>query len=85
MIEQGPQFLDVKSYRRKRWVDAARLLPLFGAIGILTPLPFLFQGRDPSEPTNPLTLYLFGLWLGLIIAAFVLSHQLDRQDGEANG
>jgi len=86
MSEQGnPKFLDVKSYRRKRWIDAARILPLVGAIGILMPLPFLFLAADDAPPALPLAIYFFVFWLALILAAFVMSYRLPREDDVTDG
>jgi len=77
MKEQvSPQFLDRRSYRRKRLIDAARLLPLFGAALIFRPIPLLFI---PSEGgAVVLAVYLFVLWMTLIVSAFLLARRLGR-------
>lgn len=76
-------FLDIRSYRRKRLVDAAKLLPLLGAAALLFPFPFLFL--SPQEGAQggalALALFLFGVWLVLILAAYLLSRHL-RAPGE---
>lgn len=71
-------FLDVRSYRRKRLVDAAKLLPMLGAAALLFPIPFLFRAPDEGGPGGALSLalFLFGVWLALILAAFLLSRHL---------
>lgn len=76
--QPSPQFLDLKSYRRKRLIDAAKLLPVLGAVGFLFPLPFFFFGRAEQHPdgATPLAVYFFSAWLLLIIAALALSHAL---------
>ncbi len=77
MKEQvSPQFLDRRSYRRKRLIDAARLLPLFGAVLIFQPIPLLFIPSGGGAVT--LAVYLFVLWLVLIVSAFLLARRLGR-------
>ncbi len=75
-----PQFLDLKSYRRKRLIDAAKLLPILGAAALLFPLPFFFvdmTGGGPAKgDATVLAIYFFGAWLVLIVAALVLAHAL---------
>lgn len=74
MPQQAP-FLERKSYRQRRLVDAARLLPFAGAIGFLMPLIWpadLSAGADTARGG----LYLFVVWFLLIAAAFALSRRL---------
>ena len=68
-----PQFLDVQNYRRKRLVDAARLLPILGAIAVVFPAPYLFL---EESRTATVAIYLFLVWLALISAALFLSSRL---------
>jgi len=78
----GPQFLDLKSYRRKRLVDTAKLLPVLGAVLVLFPLPFLFVGPsgafDAGLGATALALYFFFVWLALILLGMVLVRVLGR-------
>jgi hypothetical protein len=71
-----PQFLDAQSYRRKRLMDAARMLPVLGALAVLFPLPFLFLGDSASRSGLAVALYLFCLWLALIAFALFLARRL---------
>lgn len=70
-----PLFLARRSYRRRRLMDAARLLPVLGVVLIL--LPGLWH---PAETVAPDTgrggLYLFAVWIGLILAAFLTARGL---------
>jgi len=75
----SPQFLDLKSYRRKRLVEAAKLLPVLGAICVLFPLPYLFLATTGTQSATPLAIYFFVVWIGLIGAAFVLARALGRR------
>lgn len=69
-------YLDVKSYRRKRLIDMARLLPIFGGILIVFPLPLLFVNDDLTTDATPMALYLFGVWIGLILLALIFARLL---------
>ncbi|MFQ5437771.1 MAG: hypothetical protein ACE5DK_02960 [Paracoccaceae bacterium] len=78
MNEQGaPHFLDVRTYRRKRLIDAARILPVLGAGALLFPLVFFFL--EPGDENMPVLIgiYLFAVWLVLIVLTFVLSRWLQ--------
>ncbi|MBM9595685.1 hypothetical protein [Roseitranquillus sediminis] len=76
-----PLFLARRGYRRRRIMDAARILPYFGLF--LFMLPVLRGGHASSIAVS--AIYLFGVWFGLILAAFVLSGRLKRIDPEDDG
>ena len=80
-----PIFLERRSYRRRRMMDAARVLPILGALLFL--LPLLWPRPDLAEPGVPASLafvYIFGLWAGLILVSALLSRSARRwQDEEA--
>lgn len=80
-----PLFLDRRRYRRTRLLDAARLLPVMGAALLLVPLLWSApgQGRPPSNAGA--LLYLFGIWAGLVVAAFVLSRLLRPGEEPEDG
>ncbi len=72
-----PLFLERQTYRRRRLADAARLLPVLGAILFL--LPVLWGPQEtPDADTAAGGVYVFAVWGGLIVAAFLLSRRLDR-------
>jgi hypothetical protein len=65
-------FLGRESYRRRRLIDAGRLLPFAGAFLILLPIlwePAATEGRD----TAPDGIFLFLVWAGLIAGAAILA------------
>ena len=64
-------FLGREIYRRRRILDAARLLPAFGTALLL--LPMLWT-RDHGTAAG--TVYTFIVWIVLIIAAAFLAHRL---------
>ena len=84
-----PLFLHRDTYRRRRVMDAARLLPLFGAALLMVPLLWA-SGHGTASGA----VYVFLAWFGLIGAAAVLSrrlsaplraHERTRRDAAAQG
>jgi len=78
MAERGrPLFLARRTYRRRRLIDTARLLPLFGAVLFLVPI--LWETAGEGGATARLAergLYLFAVWAGLVAAAAGLARAL---------
>jgi len=70
---RAPLFLERQGYRRRRLMDAARVLPVAGMVALL--LPVLWTG-DGQTSTASEALYMFGLWLALIVSALALSRPL---------
>jgi len=63
-------------------MDAARLLPLLGAL--LVVVPVLMRGGQAPAPllTADALIYFFAVWFGLVVASAVLSWLLAHGDGE---
>ena|SRR6056297_1631008 len=90
-----PLFVARQSYRRRRLIDAARALPVLGAL--LFALPILWSRPSlPEEARVGLAergLYIFAVWLLLVAAAALVSRPLFRggagdpggQGGDAPG
>lgn len=76
---RGPVFLERRSYRQRRLRDAARMLPLLGAVLWLLPLLFGMDGQSPK--TSEAMLYVFGVWVVMALAALGLSLRLDTEPG----
>ncbi len=78
-----PLFVAPDAYRRRRLRDAARMLPVLGAVLML--LPVLWGGGEGQPPRSTAIdgLYLFGIWGVLIVAARLMAPGLadDPQDG----
>ncbi len=73
-------FLERRGYRRRRLTDAARVLPVIGALLLLMPLLWsLAPGRVIGTAGGGI--YVFGVWAVLVIAAFVLSRRLPLSGG----
>ena len=69
-------FLARGTYRRRRLVDAARVLPFAGMFLFL--LPVLWGGVRTAWGG----IYVFAAWAALIVASAVLSHLLARGAGD---
>ncbi len=70
-----PLFLARQSYRRRRMMDAARLLPVLGSV--LFMMPVLWRPAEtPLADTGPGAVYLFAIWALLIGSAVVLGPAL---------
>lgn len=83
-----PLYLARESFRRRRAMDAARLLPFLGVF--LFAVPRLWRSDAASgAATAGEGLYLFAVWGGLIVAAAVLSRglagSLDAADTDEGG
>ena len=81
-----PVFLERRSYRRRRMMDAARVLPILGAV--LFMLPMLWHHPDAqgtatgSVRTSYAYVYLFALWAGLILLSGLLSRNASTWRGD---
>lgn len=68
-----PVFLERDLYRRRRLMDAARLLPAFGTALLLLPM---LWARDQGTATG--AVYTFLVWFGLIAFAALLARRLSE-------
>ncbi|GAB4258830.1 MAG: hypothetical protein Kow0013_01010 [Pararhodobacter sp.] len=68
-----PLFLERDTYRRRRLMDGARVLPVLGLVLMLLPVLWTQGGRMGTAGE---AVYLFGLWLALIVAAALLAGPL---------
>lgn len=74
--EPNSPFVERGTYRRRRLMDMARLLPLLGVL--LLAVPLLWPNPDPypapdtaaGMPTSAAITYIFLVWAGLIAASF---------------
>ncbi|WP_126977990.1 hypothetical protein [Frigidibacter oleivorans] len=79
---QRPLFLARRSYRRRRMMDAARLLPVFGALALMLPILWRAPGAAGGRSTATGTVYVFVVWALLIGLAFVLARRLRPAIGD---
>lgn len=78
--QRGALFLERSTYRRRRLGDAARLLPVFGALAL--GLPMLWPVAAPKEDRVAMSdamLYIFGVWVVLILAAALFGRAARRR------
>ena len=87
MTEQGPPpvFLERRSYRRRRMMDALRLLPVVGVLLWLLPM-FWPTASDGPEAPAPLAMsdaivYVFCVWVALISGGAALWWALRPHGG----
>ncbi len=74
-----PIFLARQSYRRRRLGDAAKLIPVIGAILLL--MPMLWGG---SAQTSGGLIYIFSVWAILIVVIALISSQLAQSIPETD-
>ena len=82
-----PLFLARHGYRRRRIMDAARVLPILGLF--LFAVPLLWSGEQGNDASTRVgVVYLFAIWLGLIVVALFLSlflrHDIAKPDTESD-
>ena len=70
-----PIFLARETYRRRRLIDAVRLLPVVGLLLFLAPL---IGGSDAARSTAVAGFFIFVVWFALIAATAVLVRLLAR-------
>lgn len=78
----SPLFLEREGYRRRRIMDAARMLPILGALMFMLPLLWAPQA-SPAEDTVRGMVFLFAVWAGLIAGTWLLARRLAPRDPPA--
>ncbi|QFT59619.1 hypothetical protein FIU94_12365 [Sulfitobacter sp. THAF37] len=73
-------FLERRSYRMRRMMDAVRLWPLVGLGLWMVPLlwPMSGDGTGAAMPMSAALRYLFGVWVLLILGALALWWRTGR-------
>ncbi|WP_372992953.1 hypothetical protein [Sulfitobacter sp.] len=77
----SPLFLERRSYRFRRMMDAVRLLPLLMLAFWMVPLlwPVQDSGDAVAVPMSHAVRYIFGVWLGGIVLGCLLWRRTARQ------
>lgn len=65
---------------RQRTRDAALVLPILGAFLLISPAAAVFNSTSTILGLPIVVLYVFGVWLGLILAALGLARRLSADD-----
>ncbi|MGH1330601.1 MAG: hypothetical protein ACRBBK_06945 [Paracoccaceae bacterium] len=76
----APLFLERRSYRRRRLIDMARLLPVLACF--LWMIPLLWSGGEGTARTGRAMFYIFAIWIALIAVSAFLSRRLLRTEAE---
>jgi hypothetical protein len=80
---RGPLFVERHTYRRRRLMDAARFVPIVGLF--LWSVPLLWGGDDGTAVTTSAAVrYVFGVWMLLIGAGFLIAAPLRDVNAEAD-
>ena len=82
--ETTAPFVARKTYRRRRLMDVARLLPIVGAV--LFAIPLMWPSPDPypspdsmgGMPLSRAMIYVLSVWAMLILASFVFGLAVRR-------
>jgi len=82
-------FLERQSYRRRRLLDLARLLPLLGVLLLLVPLlwpdsdsPVHAGSGNRAMPMSGAIAYIFAVWAALILGAVMFGIGARRWGGD---
>ncbi|WP_425090172.1 hypothetical protein [Tropicimonas sp. S265A] len=73
-----PIFLQPEPYRRRRLIDAARLLPVFGTFLVIVPCLLLPLGL--AGTTGSMMIYLFLVWTLLIVFAALITRYIKKTE-----
>lgn len=77
-----PLFLARKSYRRRRMIDALRLVPVVGALLFMVPV---LGATGHAGASFRGAIYLFSSWALLILLTAVLSRRVTRGESIGTG
>lgn len=82
--QRAPLFLQRGSYRKRRLRDAARMLPILGALLVL--LPVLWSPGETAQADTAVDgIYLFAVWFGLVLVAALMAPGLAGESAEDEG
>ena len=71
------QDLGAQINRKRKLRDGAMLLPIFGAFLLISPLITIFYTPASFFGIPSVFLYVFGVWIGLVMAARAMARRLD--------
>ena len=75
-------FLARSGYRRRRLIEAVRVMPIVGVLLFL--MPVLWASKEQDAETSGGWLYLFGAWFILIGLAALASRAIAKTDESDN-
>lgn len=78
-------FVEPQTYRRRRFMDAIRALPVLGVL--LWTVPMLWPAGDSAPSASSALIYIFAVWVLLVLGAGLLirrlSHHADSDKEDA--
>lgn len=77
-------FLERRSYRQRRIIDAARILPIVGLLLWFVPLVWPNADSAGTIKTSTATLYIFAIWIGLIVLGAFLAWRMGPAEDASN-
>lgn len=82
-MSEGRLFLERRSYRKRRIMDAVRMLPFLCALLWMVVPAMWPNGTGTADPTalSVALRYVFVIWLLAITASFALWRRTRREDG----
>lgn len=73
---RSPVFVERQRYRRRRLIDALRMLPVIGTL--LWAVPLLWRADEDGMATSDAIIFIFLVWFGLVVAGAVLARAVRR-------
>ncbi len=71
--------LALSASRKRKLRDGAKLLPVIGAFLFLSPIITVFTGPLSLFGLPLIFIYVFGVWLGLVLAARAMARRLESR------
>lgn len=69
--------LALSAARKRKMRDGALLLPLFGALLLISPVISVFTAATTLFGLPLIFVYIFTVWLGLVLVARAMARRLD--------
>lgn len=84
---QASIFLERRSYRRRRMVDAVKMMPIAAAWAFMLPLLWSTRPTPDGEGVSLsfALIFIFGAWLTLTLASAALAAILKPESGQEGG
>ncbi|WP_293444851.1 hypothetical protein [Planktotalea sp.] len=77
---QARVFLERRSYRQRRLIDAARILPVVGIVLWFVPLVWPSAEENGEISTSSASTYIFTIWIGLIVVGALVAWRMAPAD-----
>lgn len=71
--------LAISAARKRKLRDAALLLPVLGALLLVSPVITVFTAATTLFGLPLIYVYIFAVWLGLVLVARAMARRLDER------